>query len=552
MRKLLWPVLVLSVLLVGARLIAEEAAQKQIVFDGDKQGETAKGWVAAGSGKATVAAQDKEVRTPGKKTVEFHAEGKEWMGCGWNWFGWYPEDSGTDISAYKNLTFWAKLSATKKPGMLTATLVSPGKKASQAGNLFTYCPNLPDGKWHQISIPIKELDSKNELDRTKVWEVMLGTWSQDEANFSLFVDEIAFTSKGTVPFSSGRKLGQSPEEAEKQVVLPPLELPGEVGARDKNIRYVGRWDMTNPAAPRASWTYSLVTARFTGTALAAKLKGGGYYQVTIDGQPTAVLAPKQGRDSYEVARGLGDGEHTVEIIRRNEGPWIAPLVFLGFQLEKEGKLLPLPPRSQRRMLVIGDSISCGYGNEATRDEGNPPDKQNGYLTYGAIAARKLGAEVQIVAWSGRKLFPDNTMVEVWDRTLAMDATPKADLAGWVPGVIVINLGTNDFGNNKNPPQEQGWIAAYKAFIRTIRQTAPAAYVFVASGPMGTAANWDKWAKTVVADLRQAGDKNIAYLPFPTQDINGDGIGGHWHPNLTTHAKMAERLVREIEKAVGWK
>jgi lysophospholipase L1-like esterase len=174
------------------------------------------------------------------------------------------------------------------------------------------------------------------------------------------------------------------------------------------------------------------------------------------------------------------------------------------------------------------------------------------MTYGAIAARKLGAEVQIVAWSGRKLYPDNTMVEVYDRTLAMDANPKADLSGWVPGVVVIDLGTNDFGNNKNPPQEKGWIDAYKAFIGTIRQTAPAAYVFVASGPMGTAANWDKWAKTVVADLREAGDKRIAYLPFATQDINGDGIGGHWHPNLKTHAKMAERLKSEIEKAVGWR
>ena len=70
--------------------------------------------------------------------------------------------------------------------------------------------------------------------------------------------------------------------------------------------------------------------------------------------------------------------------------------------------------------------------------------------------------------------------------------------------------------------------------------------------MGTAAEWDKWAKTVVANLNRAGDKNVAYLPFPTQDVNGDGIGGHWHPNLKTHAKMADRLIKEIQNAVGWK
>jgi hypothetical protein len=174
------------------------------------------------------------------------------------------------------------------------------------------------------------------------------------------------------------------------------------------------------------------------------------------------------------------------------------------------------------------------------------------MTYGAIAARKLGAEVQVVAWSGRKLFPDNTMVEVYDRTLAMDDKPKADLAGWVPGVVVIHLGTNDFRDNKNPPEEKGWTGAYKAFIQRIRQTAPKAYIFVASGSMGTAANWDRWAKQVVADLRAAGDTNVAYLPFATQDINHDGLGGHWHPNLITQAKMGQRLADEIEKAVGWK
>src|SRR5208282_50529 len=155
-------------------------------------------------------------------------------------------------------------------------------------------------------------------------------------------------------------------------------------------------------------------------------------------------------------------------------------------LEQGSKLVPLPPRSERRILVIGDSISCGYGNEASLDEHNPLDKQNAYLTYGAIAARKLGAEIQIIAWSGRKLFPNNTIVEVYDRVLAAQEKPKADLTGWVPGVVLIDLGTNDFRDPKNEPDQQGWIDAYKGFIQRIRKTAPDSFVFVASGPMGVA------------------------------------------------------------------
>jgi lysophospholipase L1-like esterase len=315
--------------------------------------------------------------------------------------------------------------------------------------------------------------------------------------------------------------------------------------------------MTDPKAPRAAWTASTVMARFKGTALNAHLQYTGtypdsFYQVAVDGRPTRVLELKKGQDLYEVARGLSDGEHVVELVRRNEAGWSAPFVFAGFQLEKDGKLLALPPRSEKRLLIIGDSISCGYGNEAQRDEGNPLDKENGYLSYGAVAARRLGAEAQIVAWSGRKLSPNNTMAEVYDRILPQEEKSRADLKAWVPGVVVIDLGTNDFGDKKAPPEEKGWTAAYKDFVKTIRQTAPKAHIFIASGPMGTAPEWDKWAKAIVADLKAAGDTNISYLPFDTQDVNGDGIGGHWHPNLKTHAKMADRLAREIEKAVGWK
>jgi lysophospholipase L1-like esterase len=329
-------------------------------------------------------------------------------------------------------------------------------------------------------------------------------------------------------------------------------LPVQVPATDPNVRFIGRWDMSAPAAPRASWTYSFVTARFKGTAISAKMKGGGFAQVAIDGQPTKVIAFKNGQDVYELAAGLADKEHTVEVTRRDEAPWVEPITFQGFLLEAGGKPLPLPPRSNRRLLIIGDSISCGYGNESpNRNEHYVREKQNGYQTYGAMAARALGAEVEIVAWSGRKLWPDNTMVEVWDRIYPDKPEPKADFKGWVPDVVLVNLGTNDFGPMKNTPEnEKGWTDAYKAFIKTIRGHWPNCYVIVAAGSMGIKPEWDKWAKEVVADQKAAGDKKICYLPFENQKEE-DGIGGDWHPSVKTHQKMADRLVKELQAAVGW-
>ncbi len=180
----------------AAQVAERVVAKKEVVFDGDQKGASAKGWTHAPSGKATIAAQDKEVRRTGKKTVEFHAAGKEYMGGGWNWLGFDPPDAGTDVSGYKNLSFWAKVTGEKKPSQSTAALKSSDKTASEADDLLQRCPDLLDGKWHELVIPIKDLDSKNELNKAKVWEIQFNTWSQEEIDFSLFVDQIGFDGAG--------------------------------------------------------------------------------------------------------------------------------------------------------------------------------------------------------------------------------------------------------------------------------------------------------------------------------------------------------------------
>ena len=92
----------------------------------------------------------------------------------------HPADAGTDISAYKNLIFWAKVTGDTKPSQLSMTLRSSDKTASEKDDLLQRCPDLLDGKWHEVVIPIKDLDSKNALNKAKVWEIQIDTWSQDE------------------------------------------------------------------------------------------------------------------------------------------------------------------------------------------------------------------------------------------------------------------------------------------------------------------------------------------------------------------------------------
>ena len=97
-----------------------------------------------------------------------------------------------------------------------------------------------------------------------------------------------------------------------------------------------------------------------------------------------------------LASGLPAGEHLVELYRRTEANQ-GESQFLGFDFG-EGALLAPPPRAERRIELVGDSITAGYGNEGA-DMSCPfsPDTENHYLTYGALAARQLGAEASTVA-----------------------------------------------------------------------------------------------------------------------------------------------------------
>ncbi|MGA2063715.1 MAG: glycoside hydrolase family 9 protein [Thermoguttaceae bacterium] len=321
MRNLLLPAAAASVFIFSGVLTAQETANKtdketeaavaaerkdkDMVFWPPWAGADAKGWTNAPSGKATVAVQDKEVRTASKKTLEFHAAGKEYMACGWNWHGWHPADSGTDISRYKNLSFWAKVSGDKKPGQLSVELVSNDNKPHKALDLVPRCPELMDGKWHEVVVPIDDLDEKKDLNRVKVWEIRFATWSQDDVDFSLFVDMIGFDGKAeaaakpaasqTAPPAPGRNVkkdivfdGDKVGGGAKGWTNPPDKAT--VAAQDKEVRTPGKKTMEFHAAGKlymaCGWNWFAWNPADAGTDISGYKNLSFWARVTGDKKPS--------------------------------------------------------------------------------------------------------------------------------------------------------------------------------------------------------------------------------------------------------------------------
>jgi lysophospholipase L1-like esterase len=337
----------------------------------------------------------------------------------------------------------------------------------------------------------------------------------------------------------------------------PASFPIEVKPADVRLHYNGRFDWRAPDAPRMTFPACNLVVRFHGTGLAALLGTtiADRIQVVVDGRPAAVLALGKEPALFVAAQDLSPGDHTVVLFKATEAVHGTTAIY-GLRLPAGAVLLDAP-RSARLIEFIGDSITCGYGDEAAnKEEKFSPDNSNSYYAYGALAARALGADQTGVAVSGIRLTatPDRpAMPAVYPRVDLFDADLPWDFNREpAPDVVVINLATNDFGRDR--PDEALWKGTYNRFLDTVRSRRPSALILLTDGPMmpldENLANVRRWNRDIVAARRAAGDTRIEALSYPVQDP-ADGYGSDWHPSLVTHAKMAARLAAAIRTAEGW-
>lgn len=173
-----------------------------MIWNGEGAGTAAKGWADCDKKPGCKATLDAlpGVGKDGSAGLKFVAEGPGFLGFGWNWFGWYPETAGTDVSAQKQLGFWVKLvpaSAEQAPDLAGVTVslgCSKGKKNSASVPFNEINKDALDGQWHKVTVPLTVLQKGDgkDLDLKTVSEFRIGTWATTPRKFEIYVDEIAF------------------------------------------------------------------------------------------------------------------------------------------------------------------------------------------------------------------------------------------------------------------------------------------------------------------------------------------------------------------------
>jgi lysophospholipase L1-like esterase len=340
-------------------------------------------------------------------------------------------------------------------------------------------------------------------------------------------------------------------------VLSTLAVLGHVRA----VRYLGR---VNPATKELTWPGTGVSFTFTGTSATISLgavSGTSSFSLRIDSkEPTIIsnLASKAISTS-----GLSQGKHTVVLRKRSETNF-GTVTISNITTDGTFDADDVP---SRKIEIIGDSISVGYGLDGKNPCTDTALVQNNPKTYGALAADALGADYSVVAWSGKGVTrnyasgsPDTSpiMPQLYTRYGANDADNSYTFpAAATPGVVVINLGTNDFSylNVRPALNVNTFTDAFVKFVRGVETHYPNAELFLVTSPMlnddyPSRADAQKTTHTDVLKsvITQLNTTKAHLVDWPSQ---GSDVGCDYHPNAATHAAGAKLLTTAIREALKW-
>ena len=215
------------------------------------------------------------------------------------------------------------------------------------------------------------------------------------------------------------------------------------------------------------------------------------------------------------------------------------------------------------MMFIGDSVTCGEAmDRAPNWKEDRPASWDAYHSYGMLLGRKLDAQVHLVCFGGRGLVRDwrgrsdvQNAPQFFDLALPDDTTPPLwNHDSYIPDVVVVSLGTNDFNFTIGDfPERESWVSAYVRFVRTIRAHYPDAHILLTEGAIvDDMTDPQRPRKSVLAGyiketVSRLADPRLHY--FESRHYPGDASDAH--PTAAQHAAMARDIEPIIRAEMGW-
>lgn len=336
-----------------------------------------------------------------------------------------------------------------------------------------------------------------------------------------------------------------------------------------------------------NWTSAGIEFTFCGTSLQAEFVAEPGTE--IEGLPWDESAPrretwpwvavfmdgeKEPADKFEIGRKkqiktilASDKEekHMIRIVKLTEN-YKTFAGIMGFYMD--GDILDKEWGKRPAIEFIGDSITCGFGNEAQeKDRLFFSEDENGWMSYGSIAARMMDMDWNMISMSGictevRTGMPmDYGMKDLYlytDRIWQEKVKKETKLSKWdfkanPKDYVVINLGTNDATGiiltEDQDSELRNFCKGYKEFLKMVRVcNGPDTHIICALGSMDYYLYYDI-VKIIEEYKEETKDGKISCLRLKKMSAL-DPIGACGHPNVVTHKKMAVELVEEIKRQMN--
>lgn len=348
-----------------------------------------------------------------------------------------------------------------------------------------------------------------------------------------------------------------------------------IGATDPRVSVMGR--AVSSEAGRLEFGYPGVTTRvcFRGNRLwltGSSNQGRSHLAVVHQGTAVGELVlPKLESELLVWTAPSGAvAEHCIDLVHLTE-TWIGVVSLGSFRVE--GDVVSPAPFPDRRLLFIGDSVTCGEAVRRKPECSKDETWWDAYDSYGALTARMLAAQFQLVCFGGKGVVRDwqgkrdvLNAPEFFPLAIPDERQLAYPLSSYTPDGIVVSLGTNDF----NPalgafPGRREFVNKYVTFVQRVHATYPAAQIWLTEGaivsddtvetPLEGSALADKVGAKQKATLRSYLEEvvSVVQLPnvrfLPARHYPADTCDAH--PLATEHENMAKDVVSGIRQQLSW-
>lgn len=330
-----------------------------------------------------------------------------------------------------------------------------------------------------------------------------------------------------------------------------------------NVKVHGRYNFEKELLT-SSQPASGIEIRFRGTELGLKLtpNADAYIHVFVDNneelsfdyQDDARILLSGKEQRITLTEGLEDGIHTVKVLKANSGD---SNKIAWQELYTDGEILPPPIAKERKIQIIGDSITCGSASL------NFPENENGsssgikyqdaVLSYASCIGRMFDADVEIFARSGLSMYECiyNKETPLYDTTDCFAGIQEPwKHTNFEPDLIVQYNWINEYiGKIQRDGVSQAVIIdIYVKMLKMLTERHPNAKIVMVS--RNDATEFTEILKSARREFGRKNDnvdiKNIKIITYDVSDLVNSG-----HPHPEGQYNIAKKLSGQIEKFMGW-